>query len=309
MLEAKTAELEQIGTPQWTDSEVERYLRTGEYDSFFVGWPGSNLSDIATRASQRLRSALVAETMRRSKGFESVSRLPVDLYVWNSEKLKPMVDGLFNPSERATVIRLLSDNVVFVTRANLEKILMAERWLSTAWDVANIFLESVKAPTLSGQPCNIVGLSQETRCYVSMDYFDETDPFADFVVHEAAHVFHNSRRVACGLAASARTDYILDIDYHMRETFAYACEAWSRISSAAHCRVDRKALILQHADRGLPSDDRVNHDEYLDVLFDAARAHNGWQRIAKRCEPRQRASKLFNPLSTDLANFSNVGSA
>ena len=293
MLEAKTAELEKMGTPQWTDSEVTRYLRTGEYDSFFVGWPGSNLSDIATRASQRLRSALVAETMRRSRGFESVSCLPVDLYVWNSEKLKPMVDGLFDPSERATVIRLLSDNVVFVTRANLEKILMVERWLSTAWDVANIFLESVKAPTLSGQPCNIVGLSQETRCYVSMKYFDETDPFADFVVHEAAHVFHNSKRVACRLAASARTDYILDIDYRMRETFAYACEAWSRISSAAHCRGERKALILQHADRGLPSDDRVNHDEYLDVLFDAARAHNGWQRIAKRCEPRQRASKSF----------------
>jgi len=167
MLEAKTAEPEQIGTPQWTASEVERYLRTGEYDGFFVGWPGSNLADIATLASQRLRSALVTETMRRSKGFESVSRLPVDLHAWNSEKLKPMVDGLFNPSERATVIRLLSDNVVFVTRANLVKILMAERWLSTAWDVANIFLESLKAPTLSGQPRNIVGLSQETTCYVS----------------------------------------------------------------------------------------------------------------------------------------------
>ena len=203
MLKAETAELEKIGTPQWTDSEVERYLRTGEYDSFFVGWPGSNLADIATRSSQRLRSALVTETMRRSRGFESVSRLPVDLYAWNSEKLKPMVDGLFDPSERATVIRLLSDNVVFVTRSNLQEILLAERWLSTAWDVANIFLESVKAPTLSGQPCNIVGLSQETTCYVSMDYFDETDPFADFVVHEAAHVFHNSTRVACGLTASA----------------------------------------------------------------------------------------------------------
>ncbi len=189
MLEAKTAELEKIGTPQWTDSEIARYLRTGEYDGFFVGWPGSNLSDIATRASQRLRSTLVTETMRRSRGFESVSRLPVDLHTWNSEKPRPMVDGLFDPRERATVIRLLSDIVVLVTRANLEKILMAERWLSTAWDVAKIFLESVKAPTLSGQPRNIVGLSQETRCYVSMDYFDETDPFADFVVHEAAHVF------------------------------------------------------------------------------------------------------------------------
>ncbi|MEM5432812.1 hypothetical protein [Cupriavidus oxalaticus] len=51
-----------------------------------------------------------------------------------------------------------------------------------AWNLANLYLYSVGVPALSRQACHIEGLSQETTCYVSMSYFDETDPFADFVV-------------------------------------------------------------------------------------------------------------------------------
>ena len=40
---------------------------------------------------------------------------------------------------------------------------------------------------------NLVGLSEETTCYVSPEYFAEDDPFADFIVHEAAHIFHNCK--------------------------------------------------------------------------------------------------------------------
>jgi hypothetical protein len=34
----------------------------------------------------------------------------------------------------------------------------------------------------------IVGLSEETTCFVSLEYFSESDPFADFVVHEEVRV-------------------------------------------------------------------------------------------------------------------------
>jgi hypothetical protein len=45
------------------------------------------------------------------------------------------------------------------------------------------------APLLGPDAPKIVGLTEETTCYVSLAYFREGDPFADFVVHEAAHIF------------------------------------------------------------------------------------------------------------------------
>jgi hypothetical protein len=37
-----------------------------------------------------------------------------------------------------------------------------------------------------------------------MDYFDTGDPFSDYVVHEAAHVFHNTKRTTIGLPETRR---------------------------------------------------------------------------------------------------------
>jgi hypothetical protein len=118
-----------------------------------------------------------------------------------------------------------------------------------------------------------------------MTYFEETDPFADFVVHEAAHVFHNCKRATVGLNESHRKEFLLDIDYPKRETFAYACEAYIRIISMAAGARQRQEALERHANASLPPDDRVDYDEYLDILGDAVRASNGWQCILKRCGP------------------------
>lgn len=168
----------QVGTPRWIDGEVERFLLTGAYDVFFASWPGSNCVDAAVQATQRLRSALITETSRRSEGLQFSTFVPNDLYGWSTNKLMPMVNGLFKPRERAAVLHLLASNIVFLTPTNVAKVLESERWLSTAWDVANIYLESLNVLALSVQASNIVGLSQETTCYVSMAYFKETDRFA-----------------------------------------------------------------------------------------------------------------------------------
>jgi hypothetical protein len=47
------------------------------------------------------------------------------------------------------------------------------------------------AKLLSDDAPTLVGLSEETTCYVSMAYFKPSGQFDDFVVHEAAHIFHN----------------------------------------------------------------------------------------------------------------------
>ena len=73
-----------------------------------------------------------------------------------------------------------------------------------SWDLANLYLLSCDAEPLSADAPEIIGLSQETTCFVSMQYFSGGGRFEDVVVHEAAHIFHNSS--ASGLGSKARGD-------------------------------------------------------------------------------------------------------
>lgn len=78
----------------------------------------------------------------------------------------------------------MEKSVVFLSSANIEQILLGHSWDSSAWDIANLFLMSVKAALLGEDAPRIVGMSEDQVCFVSADYFAETSPFADFVVHE-----------------------------------------------------------------------------------------------------------------------------
>jgi hypothetical protein len=159
-------------------------------------------------------------------------------------------------------------------------------WDSTAWDLANLYLASLGAALLGPEAPRIVGLSEETIFYVSPEYFDEDDRFADFVVHEAAHVFHNCKRRTVGLAETRRREWLLDIAFSKRETFAYACEAYARVVEHAGRPSDRPALASEYAQRrGVPSDQRVDREELVDIVRDAASVRNGWKRILARCAP------------------------
>jgi hypothetical protein len=183
-----------VGTPRRVEDQVQRYLRSGAHDMMFAGWPGMHFLDAARQGRHRLQTALVEEVLRRAEGVECQVCLPTDLARWTRDKLTPLVHGLFGSDERCAVLDMFERSVVFLTLQNIAEVLEKETRLSTAWDLANLYLCSLKLPALSEQARHIVGLSQETTCYVAMSYFDEDDPFADFVVHEAAHVFHNCKR-------------------------------------------------------------------------------------------------------------------
>ena len=71
-------------------------------------------------------------------------------------------------------------------------------------------------------------MSEETTCYLTPEYFTETDPFADFVVHEVAHIFHNCKRGTLGLKQTRTREWLLDIEFSERETFAYSCRSEER---------------------------------------------------------------------------------
>ena len=79
-------------------------------------------------------------------------------------------------------------------------------WLHSAWALANLYLGSPGAELLSDEAPRIVGLSLETTCYVSLEYFSETSRFSDYLVHETAHIFHNCKRGTAGLEETRRRE-------------------------------------------------------------------------------------------------------
>lgn len=269
-------------------SEIERFLRTGDYDFHCRAWPGDAL-ERERRARDELRQTLVTEVQRRTADLDVPEKLQgLDVVALTRRKVEPMVRGLFPREEQDAVLAVLERSVVFVTPANIVQVLLKSSWLNTAWDLANLYLLGVGAELLGEDAPRILGLSEHTTCYVSLSYFDEESPFADFLVHEAAHVFHNCKRRTVGLPETRRREWLLDIDFRKRETFAYACEAYSRILEAGRSPQARLALAEEYSARAAPSDERVSVAEVVELVREAAAARNGWKRILARCAPATR---------------------
>ena len=236
-------------------SEIKRYLRTGDADMDARAWPG-DFMERGRRQDADLRAALVAEVRRLAKG-RSHEVVPANVGIeLTRTKVETMVRGLFARAEQVVVLATLEKSVVYVTSDTIESIIVNHRWDRSRWDLANMYLLSVGAKLLGRKAARIVGMSEETTCYVSPDYFAEGDPFADFIVHEAAHIFHNCKRRTIGLPETRTKEWLLDIEFRQRETFAYSCEAYARIVARARNPAERRApgargrVRLEAADLG-----------------------------------------------------------
>jgi hypothetical protein len=192
--------------------EIECYLRTGDHDGLHAAWPGHGLIGRAKSGDIALRSALLSAVKTRTEHATVPAALTdLDLVAFTRAKVGPMVNGLFPAAEQHLVLDMLGRSVVFLTPVNIEAVLIRERFLKSAWHLANLYLASCNAPLLSADAPAILGLSDSTTCYVSMAYFKPTGRFDDYVVHEAAHVFHNCKRVTVGLRETRRREWLLDI--------------------------------------------------------------------------------------------------
>jgi hypothetical protein len=276
------------GHPPAIAAEIERYLLTGESDQRYPAWPGHFL-ERANRAHRDLRGALVCTVKRLAEGLSHKALPQVDTVALTRSKVEPMVRGLFPRAEQEAVLAAIEKSVVFVTSANIEDLLHARGFDSTAWTLANLYLESVGAQLLVNDAPRLVGLSEETTCYVSPECFAEDDPFADFIVHEVAHIFHNCKRATVGLRETRTKEWLLDIDYGKREVFAYVCEAYARIVELAQRLAERLALAQEFGKAGSISDERVDPAEVVRLVRAAAVARNGWKVILAQCAPPQRS--------------------
>ncbi len=268
-------------------AEIRRYLETGKYDESHAAWPGPRIADRLNRGHQELLAALVAEVKRRAGAPEPPCALQgLDLVAFGRGKAEPMVRGLFPRAEQDAVLALVERSVVFVTPQSVESVLSGCDWLSSAWKIANLYLASVGAELLARDAPDLVGFSEELTCFVSLEYFRDEDPFADFVVHEIAHIFHNCKRRTAGLPETRTREWLLDIDFRKRETFAYACEAYSRIVQRSRTPADRRALAQKFRGFGV-DDNRVSSTEVTDLVRAACMRRNGWKVILGYCAPKR----------------------
>jgi len=268
-------------------TEIDSFLASGNHDDIlFQIWPGNSIVERCINGDAALRSALVSAVLNRAGQAavpECQEHSGLDINI--RAKFTPMVQGLFPQNEQAIILDMLERSVVFLTPETIDTAIKKAPWLSTAWNLANMYLSSLGVKALTNETPAIVGLSEETTCYVSMEYFRNHNPLEDYVIHEAAHIFHNCKRKMIGLPAAHRREWLLDIDYAMRETFAYSCEAYSRILELGKTRSERSQLLSEHAEGPMLPNDRVDEDEYVDILREAISARNGWKRILERCSP------------------------
>jgi hypothetical protein len=132
----------------------------------------------------------------------------------------------------------------------------------------------------------VVGMSEETTCYVSLAYFAEEDELADYVVHEAAHVFHNTKRRTAGLPETRRRQWLLPIAFEKRETFAFACERYSRILELGKRPADRRRLRDDLNPRPPLPTNLGDPEEFHEILAEAVSRRNGWKAILERCSAK-----------------------
>jgi len=273
--------------------QVAHYLATGECDPLGCAFPGRDVLERLAGYDRHLRNALLDEVLRREHGRRQ-TQVPLDFNptVWTRHKVRPMITGLFPAAEWEIVLGMAERSIILLTRDATHRSIREVPCLESAWTIANIYLHSLGAPSLGDDGRQIVGLSQETQCYVSPEYFAEENPFADYVVHEVAHLFHNCKRRRLGLPHSPRTEWLPDVSFAKRETFAYACEIYGRILEQSRHPAQRAKLLAHYASRHCHSDDRVELDELIDILQEATAARNGWKRILARCSnPRHRLKR------------------
>ena len=266
--------------------EIARYLSTGDTDTQHRAWPSNSFLTRAMEAHDDLRGALLAEVLRRTERAPNPDLpTPEQLAVTVRRKADPMVRGLFPRAEQDTVLSLVARSVILLTPANIATILQKESFDHAAWDLANLYLGSVDAELLGPDAPCIVGISDHTTCYLTPACLADDDPFADYVVHEVAHIFHNCKRETVGLPFTRRREWLLDIEYRKRETFAYSCEAFARILEQARGPAERVRAAVAFAERFRNSEERVDPAEVAHIVSEAAPLRNGWRRILERCAP------------------------
>ena len=132
-----------------------------------LAWPGDSIIARGRNGNQAIRNALIAEVIKRTPHAKIPEQLVnLNVAAFAEEKIAPMVRGLFPADEEAVLMEMFSRSIVFLTSDNIASVITKTPFASTAWDLANLYLLSCGAEPLSKEAPELVGLSEETTCYV-----------------------------------------------------------------------------------------------------------------------------------------------
>ena len=157
-----------------SDQKIKDFLATGDSDVLPERLTGDWVT-AAKKEDQAMREALIAEVKRRATGRQAPKAPVLDFQAFTRSKVAPMVNGLFPEAERTNVLNMLEKSVVFLTADNIDDIIWHVTYRHSAWELANLYLLSIGAELLSDGADKILGLSIETTCYVSQEYFSHED--------------------------------------------------------------------------------------------------------------------------------------
>jgi hypothetical protein len=263
---------------------VEAFLMTGEHDLQFPGWPG-NLAARRAAGTATMRDVLVRVTQwRANRAPLSLGRVPPDAVERVRSRIAPLLQGLFEAEDAATLLSSLPARVVVLSPFTFAA-QVADLPLRMAWDLANVLLDAVGAPPLGDDAPELDGLCDAGRAFVLPAALRSEEPFPDVVVHEVAHLLHVVAATEVGLD---RATPILAIPPRERETFAYACEVWTCATRDGLEGISERVREFANA----TSDARVDRRTLDAVLGDAAkRPDEGWSVLRAWAESLGRKTK------------------
>jgi hypothetical protein len=245
--------------------EVERFLGTGEWDPRFSAWEGSAV-ERRRRAYAAFREVLRRVVAYRAKRAPLPPRpAPADAPAQVRTRVDTMLRGLFAPSEAEILLLEMPARVVVVTPAVFAS-RIDEVSPRTAWDLANLLLDDLGAPPLTDDTPELDGLCAAGHAWVLPRAFAAPEGFTDVVVHEVAHLLHTLRGEDVGLPTVGP---LLRVPPLRRETFAYACEVWARVTADAATPPERIERLRVFRATAAPEDARVQRPT-LDALLAAA---------------------------------------
>jgi hypothetical protein len=200
------------------------------------------------------------------------------------EMITPLVESLFEKQYQKTIMKHLINSVVVLHKDNVYEELKGH-FEGDIIPIISIYLSSFSTEELPKIfDVNIVGKSIGTKCYVSYKYYENNQSIEDFIIHEIAHFFHNSKYECIGIK-EIEDQFLLDIEYYKREIFAYSIEFYSKIKYLIQKGQNEKELLHEFEKLDIPNEE----SKIIKILVkEALKKRDGWQYIYQECKQKNK---------------------